>query len=168
MRQRGDTVFTELLCRLRLNQCTDDDISILQSREVTCTSDSPSYPTHVLHVYRINAHVDARNTSMLNALADASHQYSIDACDSVASQTSHIDLSTLSNKKSDTGGLHTVLKIAVGARVMLTINVDVSDGLVNGARGEVVHIVTDTNNKVTTILVTFDNPNVGQFTCYSV
>ena len=39
------------------------------------------------------------------------------------------------------------------------MNVDVSDGLVNGARGEVVHIVTDTNNKVTT---TFDNPNVGQ------
>ena len=37
----------------------------------------------------------------------------------------------------------------------------VSDGLVNGARGEVVHFVTSTDNKVTRVLVKFDNPNVG-------
>ena len=40
---------------------------------------------------------------------------------------------------------------------MLTANVDVSDGLVNGARGEVVHIVTNNTNDVTSILVKFDN-----------
>ena len=39
---------------------------------------------------------------------------------------------------------------------MLTTNVDVSDGLVNGARGEVVHIGT-----VTHVLVKFDNLQVG-------
>ena len=44
---------------------------------------------------------------------------------------------------------------------MLTTNVDVSDGLVNGARGEVVHIVTNNDNKVTTLLVKFDNSRVG-------
>ena len=32
---------------------------------------------------------------------------------------------------------------------MLTANVDVSDGLVNGARGEAVHIVTNNNSEVT-------------------
>ena len=44
---------------------------------------------------------------------------------------------------------------------MLTTNVDVSDGLVNGARGEVVHVVTSNDNKVTHILVKSDNPDVG-------
>ena len=44
---------------------------------------------------------------------------------------------------------------------MLTTNVDVSDGLVNGARGEVVHVVTNNDNKVTTVLVKFDNDHVG-------
>ena len=44
---------------------------------------------------------------------------------------------------------------------MPTANVDVSDGLVNGARGEVVHIVCAPDNKVLKILVQFYNPDVG-------
>ena len=44
---------------------------------------------------------------------------------------------------------------------MLTANVDVKDGLVNGAIGEVVHIVTGSDNAVTKVLVKFDNPSVG-------
>ena len=40
---------------------------------------------------------------------------------------------------------------------MLTTNVDVSDGLVNGARGCVVHIPIN----LTHILVKFDNAEVG-------
>ena len=79
---------------------------------------------------------------MLNSLADID---TIKACDAIGGQTHHANLS---DKKSDTGGLHAVLKIALGPRVMLTTNVDVSDGLVNGARGEVVHIVTDSSNSL--------------------
>ena len=159
MRQRGDSAFAELLCRVRTVICTLEDIDILKSREIT--GNMPDYPNAALHVYRLNVDVDSRNALMLNKLALKCEQYSIKASDDMAGQTAHIELSTLSNKRQETGGLHSVLKLAIGARVMLTTNVDVSDGLVNGARGEVVHVVTNVDSKVTTVLVKFDNDHVG-------
>ena len=159
MRQRDDLAFSELLCRVRTNSCTDNDIAILKSHEIT--ADTANYPTQVLHVYRLNADVDKQNTHMLDSIAPQSAQFVIKAIDSIAGQTSHISLSSLSDKRSETGGLHITLKLTIGARIMLTTNVDVSDGLVNGARGKVVHIVTNNNNEVTSILVKFDNSRVG-------
>ena len=121
------------MCRVRTNDCTPEDIQVLKSR--ITKPDKPDYPTQALHVYRLNVDVDKHNEHMLNSLTTETQQYYIKASDAIAGQTSHIDLSTLSDKRSETGGLHGVLKLAVGARVMLTTNVDVSDGLVNGARG---------------------------------
>lgn len=44
---------------------------------------------------------------------------------------------------------------------MLTTNVDESDELVNGARGEVLHTMTNSDNSVTSVLVKFDSSQVG-------
>ena len=72
---------------------------------------------------------------MLTKLTCTTHRYEVKASDAITGQTKHIDLASLSSKRTKTSGLHDILKIACGARVMLTTNVDVSDGLVNGARG---------------------------------
>ena len=160
MRQRGDTRFVKLLCRVRTGECTEADIDLLKTRVIAL--ESPNYPTQALHVYRLKDSVDKRNDFMLNSLASEDDQFSIETQDSVTGQTRHFDLANLPNKKSETGNLHNVLKIAVSARVMLTVNVNVTDGLVNGARGEVIHIVTVASRKVKTILVKFDDENVGQ------
>ena len=62
--------------------------------------------------------------------------------------------------KANTGSLVSGLHLAVGAKVMLTVNVDVSDGLVNGARGTVEAIIR-TANEVSLLLVKFDHSRVG-------
>ena len=160
MRQRGDTRFVELLRRVRTSECTDEYIDLLKSRVITL--ESPNYPTNALHVYRLNDSVVKLNDFMLNSLASEDDQFTNKAKDSVTGQTHHIDLSTSSEKRSGTGNLHGVFILAVGACIMLTVNVNVSDGLVNGARGEVVHIVASCNRNVHIILVKFDDPNVGQ------
>ena len=112
-------------------------------------------------MYRLNDYANDRNRVMLNSLAPQCEQYTIKASDAIAGQTTHIDLQSLSENRNETGGLHGTLKLAIGARVMLVANIDVSDGLVNGARGEVVHIVTNANSMVINMLVKFDNQQVG-------
>ncbi len=153
MRQTDDHSFIDLLGRVSIAQCTLEDIDILESRVITCDSDSSSYPINALHVYRLNADVDKHNSEMLNRLTSEKEQVVIESSDSM---TRHFNLSNLSTKRSETGGLHGTLRLAIGVRVMLTANVDVSDGLVNGARGEVVHFIRKPNGGVITILVKFD------------
>lgn len=67
----------------------------------------------------------------------------------------------LPDKASETGGLPKIVQLAVSAKVMLTYNISVSDGLVNGACGQIRDIVC-TNGKVDVVLVEFDHPDVGR------
>ena len=55
-----------------------------------------------------------------------------------------------------------VLKLKIGARVMLIYNVDVSDLLCNGALGTVIGVEESRNGKVEKVIVKFDNPKAGK------
>ena len=58
-----------------------------------------------------------------------------------------------------------VLTVKINARVMITMNIDVADGLTNGAMGTVTNVVIDqTTGKMSVILVAFDSEHVGQET----
>ena len=53
------------------------------------------------------------------------------------------------------------MSLAVGARVMVTVNIDVSDGLANGVCGTVIEII-HTGLFVHAVLVKFDSKRVGK------
>ena len=158
MRQRGDQQFAQLLCRVRKAECTDEDLDLLKSRALE--DSDQEYPHDSLHVYRLNKDVDCYNISKLNRLAPEDQQVVIHAIDCTKDKhTRQLDM-TMPKSKASTGGLVGELHLAVGAKVMLTVNIDVSDGLVNGARGTVEAIIS-TENQVTLVLVSFDHERVG-------
>ena len=158
MRQREDGQFAQLLCRVRTATCTDQDIDTLRSRGIE--DDDPNYPHTSIHVYRLNVDVDAQNISKLKDLVPEDQHIVIRAIDCTKDKhTRQLDLAR-PTRKVNTGGLVSELHVAVGAKVMLTVNVDVSDGLVNGARGTVEAIIR-TANEVSLVLVKFDHSRVG-------
>ena len=68
----------------------------------------------------------------------------------------------------ETGNLQKVLTVKINARVMITTNINVSDGLTNGAMGTVTNVVIDqTTGKMNVILVAFNSEHVGQETRYT-
>lgn len=155
MGQREDREFAELLCQVRRATCTEGDIKVLSSRSVM--DNDHNYPSQALHVYTCND-VDVQNTKMLNQLASEEQQVTIKALDQPKdTHASLLDI-TMPKSKANTGGLVGELHLAVGAKVMLVVNV--SDGLVNGALGTVSGIVT-TSSQITTILVKFNSDHVG-------
>jgi len=131
MRQKDDNDFAELLMRVRKAPCTAADINTLKSREIT--KDSPLYPKDALHVFKTNKEVDEHNFSHIRKLPTP--VFDIKAIDKKKDvQTGLIDV-VISTKSSETGGLREVVSVAVGARIMVTVNIDVSDGLANGVCG---------------------------------
>ena len=63
----------------------------------------------------------------------------------------------------ETGNLKKVLTVKINARVMITTNINVADGLTNGAMGTVTNVVIDEmTRKMITILVSIDSKHIRQ------
>ncbi|XP_078691416.1 uncharacterized protein LOC144921886 isoform X1 [Branchiostoma floridae x Branchiostoma belcheri] len=157
MRQRDDQDFAALLQRVRTGDCTTQDMDLLRTRVIH--KDDTNYPVNALHIFKTNKDVDEHNEQQLLTLG--AQVYNIRAIDRKKDLgTGLVDI-VFSSKPSDTGGLRELVSVAVGARVMVTLNIDVSDGLSNGVFGTVAGI-DNAGKDVRTIMVRFDNENVGR------
>ncbi|VDI78602.1 ATP-dependent DNA helicase PIF1 [Mytilus galloprovincialis] len=159
MRQKDDYKFAELLNRIRNATFTSEDIEVLKGRDTTIHP--LEHPIDCLHVYSTNAKVDQHNTKMLSTSKEPMEI--LKAIDKKPHDLKNI------NPKNDprfTGGLPDEITVAVGAKIMLTRNVDLSDGLVNGAQGTIKMIIkrrnsSSTISNVVALLVQFDDANTG-------
>ena len=85
------------------------------------------------------------------------------ACDTKKDTLTQLVDIILPEKPCDTGNLQKDLHLKVGAHVMITTNIDVADGLTNGAMGFVTNLIPDEKTGcIVAVLVIFDHDTIGQ------
>nr|XP_055049553.1 uncharacterized protein LOC129435076 [Misgurnus anguillicaudatus]XP_055049554.1 uncharacterized protein LOC129435076 [Misgurnus anguillicaudatus] len=162
MRQKEDLAFAELLNRLRVRQKTDvlreeDRVLLLQA-----VKNPEDCPHDALHIFATNKEVHMHNTKTIQAIH--TDIITIDAEDYRKDPRTGVmkrQKKPVTGKKDD---LLDSIQVAVGARIMVTRNLDVEDGIVNGCFGQIVNIVTKTRDGIATVHMLglqLDNPNAG-------
>ena len=114
---------------------------MLQGCELKVNEDDDSYPKNVTHAYAQNQYCDEWINRRITLLQG--DKYECVAFDSKKDHCTELTTIDVSLKPQKTGDLRKVLHVKIGARVMLTTNIDVSDGLTNGAVGTVKYIITE-------------------------
>ena len=167
MRQKDDLAFAQLLNRLRLNEMTEEDKQKLQTR--VFDRDTGDYPKDAVHLFAENFYVNKHYDNILSQLPG--EKVVIPCHDSVVSANIPAKecqklINNLTDDYSKTGQLMKSLTVVVGMIVVHTANVDVDDGLTNGATGVVKHIdfKMEGTNRPSIIWVLFDDPRVGRTT----
>ena len=175
VRQQSDPTFAEIMSRVRVGTHTLADVKILDAMschccklkcrsqcqcECTCTS---NWPVEPITLYFTNNLAKVHNERRIESLG--TEIFEIKARDSArdeATQTCDLVKVDMSLNISDTGNLPGLLKLCIGARVLLTVNLNVSDGLSNGALGVVVGIRGKEDKLLKgDIYVKFDISDVG-------
>ena len=158
--RQKDPVFAELLNRVRTRSkgtpMLDSDIEILKHCETGKVSSA-------LHIFPTNRQVNEHNVKQL--FKSCPDHVEIEAQDDVNSKkTGKLELISGHHSRTFDTCLDETLLLGKDARVMLFKNLDVADGLVNGACGTVTHIVYPENDGTRfpqTVYVKFDDDRVG-------
>ena len=166
MRQKDSADFAMLLNRLRECKHTSKDIDILKTRIISTDVMHPDYPRHLPHIFLSNSKVDDYN-SLMYYLAPASGKIKVRAVDAVlgdvSSSVKKQVRAAIPAKTTKTMGLSAIFQSAIGLRNEVSCNIDVSDGLANGA-GCVLkatgHVAP--NGKLSFVWVQFEDASVGR------
>ncbi|XP_052412218.1 uncharacterized protein LOC127957635 [Carassius gibelio] len=159
--RQQDPSFAQMLNRLRVHKkgesLLSNDIAMLKKCET-------GKKCNDIHIFATNAEVDKYNIERLHECCPEA--ISIYAQDYVKnSKTGRMERKVGFHSKVFNSCLSKSVSLGIGARVMLKKNIDVADGLVNGAFGTVVHVSESQNDNddfPSAIHVEFDNANVGK------
>ena len=155
-RQGEDKVYADFLNRVRLGGMTEEDKELLRGR--TFQREDKCIPKDALLVAPTNKVVNKYNAERLNELPGELVYFKAH----VHSDTRGVFKPKLKNGRIDGATLEYELNLKVGARVMLTANMDICDGLVNGSLGSVAGFERYSSGEVRYVMVEFDDPNDGK------
>ena len=150
--------YAELLNRVRIGETNQDDVEMLNSRVIS--RNSPDIPKDAVFCCGENKIINEYNNKKLQQLTGELYTRKADVFSNTKKE--------IKSPKIDSSGLiHGTnipleVNVKLGARVMLTFNIDVVDSLVNGSMGEVVGFKRTGNGNIKYIMVKFDNQETGK------
>ena len=137
--RQNDQLFIDLLIKVRVGNIDDEVEKLLKARFIDESDEN--YPVDVLHMYTENKPAVKRNEAVLNNLP--SELYTIEADDKIPDNCKYplaLIEAAQNQKPTNIGGLAKVFKLKIGAKVMLTVNIDIQVGLINGQTGNIRYI----------------------------
>ena len=151
-------IYADLLNRVRVGLPTKEDIDLLNSR--VFKRNSPDLPEDAVFCSGENKIINEYNTQKLNKLHGELYTRKAD----VFSNTKKQIKSPITENSGIIRGTNVPIEVnlKIGARVMLTFNIDVVDSLVNGSMGEVVGFKQTGSGNVKYVMVKFDNEKAGK------
>ncbi|CAF1291957.1 unnamed protein product [Rotaria sordida] len=141
MRQKDDKTFAIALSNIAKGTMTAEDIHLLKSRIVS--TENLDMVEDTIRIFRSNAEVDSYNRivlASLNTEGAISNAYDFCVGDGLASIREKVLDNVKNLKTTETYGLPLKIDLKVGAKYMMTVNIDTEDGLVNGACGKLIMI----------------------------
>ncbi|PZC79192.1 hypothetical protein B5X24_HaOG216756 [Helicoverpa armigera] len=171
VRQQNDSQFIDILNNLRIGELTMEQYEILLERSrVPLTGDFSD--GNAVRIFPTVKLVNSYNEKMIETMAETVKIYTLHALDeskepaTYGQKPNHV---SVPQDPNCTGGLVNSIKIAIGARVMLRVNLKVSEGLVNGSMGIIKKIEwnglrrdqLEEGELPKTIYIKFDDESVG-------
>ena len=134
---------------MREGKHSEVDVAILKQRLLKVRPQEDNYPMNLTHLFTTNASVDAHN----NAL------YTISKSDKA-----QIKAVKIPEDPTKTMGLYSLVSLATLAKYDLTTNIDVTDGLTNGAECMIENIDyrVENSTRPSIIWVSFPHPEIGK------
>ena len=132
MRQKDDKAFTVALNNLAKEMMTLEDINLFKSRIVS--TEELEVVEDAIRIFRSNAEVDAYNTKVLCSLhteGAIAHAYDFCLGDGLPSIREKVLNNVKSLKTTEAYGLPLRIDLKADAKYMMTVNIDLEDGLVN-------------------------------------
>ena len=170
MRQKDHQPFAELLNRLREGKQTPTDTAYLRTKQLRQDFTTQNYQhKSVTHLFGKNETVNDFNKNVRTnepIMITAKHHVG-GSCNETLQG---IHLNKMKDKKAkEAQGLEPVLTLALNDRIETSLNINISDGLTNGASGQIMQLPTCPNNTNTMeaagyIWVHFDEEDIGKQT----
>ena len=159
-RQGEDKDYANMLNRIRIGQETSEDVQKLKERVRNENSTDIRKEKDAIYIFGTNKNVNRLNNRRLKEVKG--EEIVIQAIclhKSIRNFSPLVDKATGTVQKTP---FQKELRVKIGVKVMLTYNVDTSDGLTNGARGDLVGLMRDQKGEISKLIVNFERASHGQ------